>query len=153
MATNGVVHLTISDDLEGISSILRWLSYVHPYVGGKKNVHVEETKNAKEEARELFFIMSLVFVQAYYPLIGPLLNELCLGIQANGLAKSLSGVYAKDLHACLTAIKCIPSIPGHVLRNDALIMTSIWIAWKMSIPGHVLQAFASIFHLLLHYSR
>ncbi|KAG6466461.1 hypothetical protein ZIOFF_075740 [Zingiber officinale] len=100
-----------------------------------------------------FFIMSLVFVQAYYPLIGPLLNELCLGIQANGLAKSLSGVYAKDLHACLTAIKCIPSIPGHVLRNDALIMTSIWIAWKMSIPGHVLQAFASIFHLLLHYSR
>lgn len=34
MATNGVVHLTVSDDLEGISSILRWLSYVPPYVGG-----------------------------------------------------------------------------------------------------------------------
>ncbi|KAL5982106.1 acetyl-coenzyme-A carboxylase [Asimina triloba] len=34
MATNGVVHLTVSDDLEGISAILNWLSYVPPYVGG-----------------------------------------------------------------------------------------------------------------------
>ncbi|RZR86928.1 hypothetical protein BHM03_00014220 [Ensete ventricosum] len=34
MATNGVVHLTVSDDLEGISAILRWLSYVPPYIGG-----------------------------------------------------------------------------------------------------------------------
>ncbi|XP_062099435.1 acetyl-CoA carboxylase 1-like isoform X1 [Humulus lupulus] len=34
MATNGVVHLTVSDDLEGISAILKWLSYVPPYVGG-----------------------------------------------------------------------------------------------------------------------
>ncbi|KAK9983391.1 hypothetical protein SO802_032916 [Lithocarpus litseifolius] len=34
MATNGVVHLTVSDDLEGISAILKWLSYIPPYVGG-----------------------------------------------------------------------------------------------------------------------
>ncbi|GAB2219638.1 hypothetical protein Droror1_Dr00007275 [Drosera rotundifolia] len=34
MATNGVTHLTVSDDLEGVSAILRWLSYVPPYVGG-----------------------------------------------------------------------------------------------------------------------
>ncbi|XP_060973718.1 acetyl-CoA carboxylase 1-like isoform X1 [Cannabis sativa] len=34
MATNGVVHLTVSDDLEGVSAILKWLSYVPSYVGG-----------------------------------------------------------------------------------------------------------------------
>ncbi|KAF1893158.1 hypothetical protein Lal_00001593 [Lupinus albus] len=35
MATNGVVHLTVSDDLEGVSAILKWLSYVPSHVGGK----------------------------------------------------------------------------------------------------------------------
>uniref|UniRef100_M8BYH2 Acetyl-CoA carboxylase n=1 Tax=Aegilops tauschii TaxID=37682 RepID=M8BYH2_AEGTA len=34
MAANGVAHLTVSDDLEGVSAILKWLSYVPPYVGG-----------------------------------------------------------------------------------------------------------------------
>ncbi|KAI3706157.1 hypothetical protein L1987_76415 [Smallanthus sonchifolius] len=34
MGTNGVVHLTVSDDLEGVLSILNWLSFVPPYVGG-----------------------------------------------------------------------------------------------------------------------
>lgn len=34
MATNGVVHQTVSDDLEGVLAILKWLSYVPPYVGG-----------------------------------------------------------------------------------------------------------------------
>ncbi|KAK4274088.1 hypothetical protein QN277_017370 [Acacia crassicarpa] len=34
MATNGVVHLTVSDDLEGVSAILRWLSYIPSHVGG-----------------------------------------------------------------------------------------------------------------------
>ncbi|CAL5202887.1 unnamed protein product [Lathyrus oleraceus] len=34
MATNGVVHLTVSDDLEGVSSILKWLSYIPSHVGG-----------------------------------------------------------------------------------------------------------------------
>ncbi|KAI4337725.1 hypothetical protein L6164_016106 [Bauhinia variegata] len=34
MATNGVVHLTVSDDLEGVAAILKWLSYVPSHVGG-----------------------------------------------------------------------------------------------------------------------
>uniref|UniRef100_A0A2P2K1R6 Homomeric Acetyl-CoA Carboxylase Hom-ACCase n=1 Tax=Rhizophora mucronata TaxID=61149 RepID=A0A2P2K1R6_RHIMU len=34
MATNGVVHLTVSDDLEGVSAILKWLSCIPPHVGG-----------------------------------------------------------------------------------------------------------------------
>lgn len=34
MATNGVVHLTVLDDLEGISAILKWLSYIPAYIGG-----------------------------------------------------------------------------------------------------------------------
>ncbi|XP_052188195.1 acetyl-CoA carboxylase 1-like [Diospyros lotus] len=34
MATNGVVHLTVSHDLEGVSAILKWLSFVPPYSGG-----------------------------------------------------------------------------------------------------------------------
>ncbi|CAH8297840.1 unnamed protein product [Eruca vesicaria subsp. sativa] len=34
MGTNGVVHLTVADDLEGVSAILNWLSYVPAYVGG-----------------------------------------------------------------------------------------------------------------------
>ncbi|XP_058224894.1 acetyl-CoA carboxylase 1-like isoform X2 [Rhododendron vialii] len=34
MATNGVVHLTVSDDLEAVSAILKWLSFVPPYSGG-----------------------------------------------------------------------------------------------------------------------
>ncbi|XP_024374276.1 acetyl-CoA carboxylase 1 [Physcomitrium patens] len=34
MAVNGVVHLTVADDLEGVSAILKWLSYVPSYVGG-----------------------------------------------------------------------------------------------------------------------
>ncbi|KAK9757286.1 hypothetical protein RND81_01G153500 [Saponaria officinalis] len=35
MGTNGVVHLTVSDDLEGISAILKWLSYVPSFSGGE----------------------------------------------------------------------------------------------------------------------
>ncbi|KAI3440036.1 uncharacterized protein J3R85_003993 [Psidium guajava] len=33
-ATNGVVHLTVSDDLGGVSSILKWLGFVTPRGGG-----------------------------------------------------------------------------------------------------------------------
>ncbi|KAF9682552.1 hypothetical protein SADUNF_Sadunf05G0120800 [Salix dunnii] len=33
MATNGVVHLTVSDDLEGVSAILKWLSCIPSCVG------------------------------------------------------------------------------------------------------------------------
>nr|ASZ00199.1 acetyl-CoA carboxylase 1 [Geranium maderense] len=34
MGTNGVVHLTVSDDLEGVSAILKWLSNIPLHVGG-----------------------------------------------------------------------------------------------------------------------
>ncbi|KAJ4767613.1 Acetyl-CoA carboxylase [Rhynchospora pubera] len=34
MSTNGVTHLTVADDLEGVSAIINWLSYVPPYIGG-----------------------------------------------------------------------------------------------------------------------
>nr|ASZ00196.1 acetyl-CoA carboxylase 1 [California macrophylla] len=34
MGTNGVVHLTVSDDLEGVTTILKWLSNIPLYVGG-----------------------------------------------------------------------------------------------------------------------
>lgn len=34
MAANGVVHLTVADDLEGVSAILKWLSYIPSYAGG-----------------------------------------------------------------------------------------------------------------------
>ncbi|BBN00335.1 acetyl-CoA carboxylase / biotin carboxylase 1 [Marchantia polymorpha subsp. ruderalis] len=34
MAVNGVTHLTVADDLEGVSSILNWLSYVPAVKGG-----------------------------------------------------------------------------------------------------------------------
>jgi acetyl-CoA carboxylase/biotin carboxylase 1 len=34
MATNGVVHLTVADDLEGVSAILNWLSFIPAYSGG-----------------------------------------------------------------------------------------------------------------------
>ncbi|KAL1223719.1 Acetyl-CoA carboxylase 1 [Cardamine amara subsp. amara] len=34
MGTNGVVHRTVSDDLEGVTAILNWLSYIPAYMGG-----------------------------------------------------------------------------------------------------------------------
>ncbi|CAH9078511.1 unnamed protein product [Cuscuta europaea] len=40
MATNGVVHLTVSDDLEGVSAIMKWLSFVPPYSGGPLPVSI-----------------------------------------------------------------------------------------------------------------
>ncbi|VFQ86721.1 unnamed protein product [Cuscuta campestris] len=40
MATNGVVHLTVSDDLEGVSAIVKWLSFVPAYSGGPLPVSV-----------------------------------------------------------------------------------------------------------------
>ncbi|XP_008796399.2 protein ILITYHIA [Phoenix dactylifera] len=70
-------------------------------------------------------------VPAYQGLIGPMLNELCLGLQADQLSSALCGVYAKDVHvrlACLNAIKCIPSVSGHSLPQDFKVSTSIWIA-------------------------
>ncbi|XP_073102669.1 protein ILITYHIA [Elaeis guineensis] len=74
---------------------------------------------------------ALGVVPAYQGLIGPMLNELCLGLQADQLASALCGIYAKDVHvrlACLNAIKCIPSVSGHSLPQDFEVSTSIWIA-------------------------
>ncbi|KAJ4968726.1 hypothetical protein NE237_015427 [Protea cynaroides] len=70
-------------------------------------------------------------VPAYQASIGPMLNELCLGLQSDELAPALSGVYAKDVHvrlACLNAIKCIPSVAGRSIPQNVEVATSIWIA-------------------------
>ncbi|KAF8392111.1 hypothetical protein HHK36_022453 [Tetracentron sinense] len=68
-------------------------------------------------------------VPAYQASIGPMLNELCLGLQPDELASALCGVYAKDVHvrlACLNAIKCIPSVAGRSLHQNVEVATSIW---------------------------
>ncbi|KAJ8498675.1 hypothetical protein OPV22_009227 [Ensete ventricosum] len=70
-------------------------------------------------------------VPAYQPLVGPMLNEICLGLRSDELAKALCGVYAKDLHvrlACLNAIKCIPYSPGDPINVDISVTTKFWIA-------------------------
>jgi hypothetical protein len=91
-------------------------------------------------------------VPAYHPSVGPMLNELCLGLRSNELAQvilylnsmhfvfccydiltpffiqALVGVYAKEVHvrlACLTAIKCVPM---HSVQQDLQVSTSLWIA-------------------------
>uniref|UniRef100_J3LSA3 TOG domain-containing protein n=1 Tax=Oryza brachyantha TaxID=4533 RepID=J3LSA3_ORYBR len=74
----------------------------------------------------LYHVLSTV--PAYHPAVGPMLNELCLGLKSNDLAQALVGVYAKEVHvrlACLTAIKCIPS---HSVQRDLQVSTSLWIA-------------------------
>ncbi|KAK9919369.1 hypothetical protein M0R45_027964 [Rubus argutus] len=73
----------------------------------------------------------LGIVQAYQTSIGPALNELCLGLQPDEVAPALYGVYAKDVHvrmACLTAVKCIPSVTSRSLIQNVEVATSIWIA-------------------------
>lgn len=45
--------------------------------------------------------------------------------------QALYGVYAKYLHvrmACLTAVKCIPSVASRSLIQNVEVATSIWIA-------------------------
>jgi hypothetical protein len=74
----------------------------------------------------LYHVLSTV--PAYHPSVGPMLNELCLGLKGNDLAEALVGVYAKEVHvrlACLTAIKCVPS---HSVQRDLQVSTSLWIA-------------------------
>ncbi|XP_062006271.1 protein ILITYHIA [Rosa rugosa] len=73
----------------------------------------------------------LGIVQAYQSSIGPALNELCLGLQPDEVAPALYGVYAKDVHvrmACLTAVKCIPTVASRSLIQNVEVATSIWIA-------------------------
>ncbi|XP_042484650.1 protein ILITYHIA [Macadamia integrifolia] len=70
-------------------------------------------------------------VPSYQSSIGPMLNELCLGLQSDELAPALCGVYAKDVHvrlACLNAIKCVPSVAGRCIPQNVEVATSIWIA-------------------------
>ncbi|KAJ0966557.1 hypothetical protein J5N97_023474 [Dioscorea zingiberensis] len=70
-------------------------------------------------------------VPAYQSLVGPMLNELCLGLQADEVVQAVSGIYAKDIHvrlACLNAVKCIPSVSGHSLPQNLEVATRIWIA-------------------------
>ncbi|XP_062214757.1 protein ILITYHIA-like [Phragmites australis] len=74
----------------------------------------------------LYHVLSTV--PAYQPSVGPMLNELCLGLRSNELAQALVGVYAKEMHvrlACLTAIKCVPM---HSVQRDLQVSTNLWIA-------------------------
>ncbi|KAG9447741.1 hypothetical protein H6P81_013869 [Aristolochia fimbriata] len=68
---------------------------------------------------------------AYQASIGPMLNELCLGLKPDELAQALCGIYAKDVHvrlACLNAVKCIPSVSSRSLPQSTEVASSIWIA-------------------------
>ncbi|ESQ38842.1 hypothetical protein EUTSA_v10022486mg [Eutrema salsugineum] len=70
-------------------------------------------------------------VPAYQASVGPALNELCLGLQADDVANALYGVYSKDVHvrmACLNAVKCIPAVSKYSLPQNVDIATNIWIA-------------------------
>ncbi|CAL4935623.1 unnamed protein product [Urochloa decumbens] len=74
----------------------------------------------------LYHVLSTV--PAYHPSVGPMLNELCLGLRGHELAQALVGVYAKEVHvrlACLNAIKCVPI---HSVQRDLQVSTSLWIA-------------------------
>ncbi|KAK1290119.1 hypothetical protein QJS10_CPB18g01878 [Acorus calamus] len=70
-------------------------------------------------------------VAAYQASVGPMLNELCLGLQPDEVASGLGGVYAKDVHvrlACLKAVRCIPCVSGRSIPENVDVATSIWIA-------------------------
>lgn len=70
-------------------------------------------------------------IPAYQAKVGPMLNELCLGIHANELASALGGIYLKHSHvriACLNAIKCVPSVSKGAVPHNIDVVTSIWIA-------------------------
>ncbi|KAJ3693130.1 hypothetical protein LUZ60_012225 [Juncus effusus] len=77
----------------------------------------------------LYHVLSVT--PAYQPLVGPMLNELCLGLQNDELATALGGVYAKDVHvriACLNAIKCIQTSSVRSQPHNRQVITSLWIA-------------------------
>ncbi|XP_068667141.1 protein ILITYHIA isoform X2 [Aristolochia californica] len=74
---------------------------------------------------------ALGVVPAYQSSIGPMLNELCLGLKPDELAPALCGIYAKDVHvrlACLNAVKCIPSVSSRSLPQNSEVASSMWIA-------------------------
>ncbi|GLJ35635.1 hypothetical protein SUGI_0716270 [Cryptomeria japonica] len=68
---------------------------------------------------------------AYQATVGPMLNELCLGIHASEVAQALGGIYLKHAHvriACLKAIKCVPAVSKGAVPDNIDVITSIWIA-------------------------
>lgn len=68
---------------------------------------------------------------AYQASIGPMLNELCLGLKPNELAPALGGIYSKHTHvrmACLNAIKCTPAVSKRAVPKNLDVATSVWIA-------------------------
>ncbi|KAI0489335.1 hypothetical protein KFK09_029177 [Dendrobium nobile] len=73
----------------------------------------------------------LGIVPSYKVSIGPLLNEICLGLKPDEIATAMYGIYAKDVHvrlSCLNALNCIPSISGHSMPQNLQTATRIWIA-------------------------
>ncbi|KAK8951558.1 hypothetical protein KSP39_PZI003863 [Platanthera zijinensis] len=73
----------------------------------------------------------LGIVPAYQASVGPLLNEICLGLKPDEIAIAMCGIYAKDVNvrlSCLKALNCIPSISGHSMPQNLQIATRIWIA-------------------------
>ncbi|MCO5565015.1 hypothetical protein L7F22_018685 [Adiantum nelumboides] len=80
MGVNGVTHLIVGDDLEGVSAILKWLSYVPPYVGGP--LPCIEPSDPPERLVE------------YNPENSCDPRAAISGVQSNG--KWLSGIFDKD---------------------------------------------------------
>uniref|UniRef100_A0A1D1YSQ3 Translational activator GCN1 n=1 Tax=Anthurium amnicola TaxID=1678845 RepID=A0A1D1YSQ3_9ARAE len=77
----------------------------------------------------LYLVLGVV--PAYQAMVGPMLNELCLGFKSDDVMQALRGVYARDIHvrlACLNAAKCIPCVSGHSVPQTTEIATNIWIA-------------------------
>ncbi|XP_078427732.1 putative protein kinase regulator ILITHYIA [Wolffia australiana] len=77
----------------------------------------------------LYHVLSVV--PAYQLKVGPMLNELCLGLRADDVGQALQGVYARDVHvrlACLSAVKCIPCVSSRSIPQNAEIATNLWIS-------------------------
>ncbi|KAG0496604.1 hypothetical protein HPP92_001295 [Vanilla planifolia] len=70
-------------------------------------------------------------VPSYQALVGPMLNQICLGLKPCEIATAMSGIYGKDVHvrlSCLNALKCIPCVSGHSMPQDIHTATGVWIA-------------------------
>uniref|UniRef100_A0A0D9YYV8 TOG domain-containing protein n=1 Tax=Oryza glumipatula TaxID=40148 RepID=A0A0D9YYV8_9ORYZ len=96
----------------------------------------------------LYHVLSTV--PAYHPSVGPMLNELCLGLKSNDLAQALVGVYAKEVHvrlACLTAIKCIPS---HSVQRDLQVVAELAEELWDRFGFDVFTDYSGIFDALSH---
>jgi acetyl-CoA carboxylase/biotin carboxylase 1 len=54
MYSNGVSHLTVEDDLEGVEAILRWLSYIPSVVGGALPIMQQDNLDSPDRNVEVF---------------------------------------------------------------------------------------------------